>query len=160
VMSCANVDRDNAAVTAFSDGVSLEALPLPEPPPWPGLGPAALHGLAGEIVRVIEPHTEADPAGLLAQLVCMAGSMLGRRPHFEAEGDRHHTNLFVVLVGKSGQGRKGVGRGRAVQLARAADPDWVRDGIHKGLSSGEGLIWAVRDPIEKMEPCKEKGQAV
>jgi hypothetical protein len=29
--------------------------------------------------------------------------------------------------------------------------------VLNGLSSGEGLIWAVRDPIEKKEPVKEKG---
>jgi hypothetical protein len=29
-----------------------------------------------------------------------------------------------------------------------------------GLSSGEGLIWEVRDPIEKQEPLKEKGRVV
>jgi hypothetical protein len=29
-----------------------------------------------------------------------------------------------------------------------------------GLSSGEGLIWAVRDPIEKQERVKERGQPV
>lgn len=29
-----------------------------------------------------------------------------------------------------------------------------------GLSSGEGLIWAVRDPIYKKEPIKEKGRVV
>lgn len=34
--------------------------------PWPNpLGPAALHGLAGEFVRVVEPHTEADVPNLL-----------------------------------------------------------------------------------------------
>jgi hypothetical protein len=32
-------------------------------PHWPEpLGEAAFHGLAGDIVRVIEPHTEADRA--------------------------------------------------------------------------------------------------
>ena len=34
-------------------------------PEWPKLDHAALHGLAGEVVRLIEPHTEADPVALL-----------------------------------------------------------------------------------------------
>jgi hypothetical protein len=160
IMSSANVDTDNVRGASYSDSTTLELLPLPEPPPWPNLEPAALHGLAGEIVRTIEPHTEADPVGLLAQLVCMIGNLVGPGPHFQIEGDRHPGNLFVVLVGKSGQGRKGVGRGRALQLARMVDPEWVSDCIHQGLSSGEGLIWAVRDPVEKMEPVKEKGKVV
>ena len=32
--------------------------------------------------------------------------------------------------------------------------------IQTGLSTGEGLIWAVRDPVEKMERVKERGQPV
>src|SRR5947207_15742733 len=34
---------------------------------WPEMDAAAYHGLAGDIVRAIEPHREADPAGLLTQ---------------------------------------------------------------------------------------------
>jgi hypothetical protein len=33
----------------------------PTVPSWPELAPEALHGLAGDFVRMIEPHTEADP---------------------------------------------------------------------------------------------------
>src|SRR5262249_33688502 len=32
--------------------------------------------------------------------------------------------------------------------------------VGSGLSSGEGLIWEVRDPITKRERVKEKGQPV
>jgi hypothetical protein len=37
-------------------------------------------------------------------------------------------------------------------------PEWAGARIQSGLSSGEGLIWAVRDPIEKLERVKDKGQ--
>lgn len=39
-----------------------------------------------------------------------------------------------------------------------ADQTWIEDHIVSGLSSGEGLIWAVRDAIEKRDPIKEKGR--
>lgn len=32
-----------------------------------------------------------------------------------------------------------------------ADPEWAKNCTHGGLSSGEGLIWAVRDPIITMK---------
>lgn len=32
---------------------------------WPVLDTEALYGLAGEVVRLYEPHTEADPVALL-----------------------------------------------------------------------------------------------
>jgi len=33
----------------------------------------------------------------------------------------------------------------------AADPTWTTERVHTGLSSGEGVIWAVRDPIMGFE---------
>ena len=44
------------------------------------------------------------------------------------------------------------------QLLRPIADDWVSACVQKGLASGEGLIWAVRDPIFKEEPIKDKGK--
>lgn len=131
---------------------------LPQQKPWPELPPEAYHGLAGRYVRKIEPHTEADPAGILVQFLAMFGNLIGRRPHFRVEADRHHFNLFAVLVGESAKGRKGVSAGQAKRLLDTIDPAWCEQRIQHGLSSGEGLIWAVRNPIEKLEPVREKGK--
>jgi hypothetical protein len=35
------------------------------------------------------------------------------------------------------------------------EEEWHRDHIVSGLSSGEGLIWAVRDPITKTKPIRD-----
>jgi hypothetical protein len=40
------------------------------------------------------------------------------------------------------------------------DPDWAMKRVQSGLSSGEGLAWAVRDPIEKSEPVKDKDKKI
>ena len=41
---------------------------------WPDpLDAVAYHGLAGELVRTIEPHSEADPVALLAQFLVAVG---------------------------------------------------------------------------------------
>jgi hypothetical protein len=37
---------------------------------------------------------------------------------------------------------------------------WSKNRVQSGLSSGEGIIWAVRDPIEEQQPIKQKGQVV
>jgi len=42
-------------------------------------------------------------------------------------------------------------------LFAVADPPIVGDRMAHGLSSGEGLIWAVRDPIEKYERSGRRG---
>ncbi len=136
----------------------VEPFALPQQQPWPELPKEALHGLAGRYVRKIEPHTEADPAGILVQLLVMFGSIVGRVPHFCVEADRHYCNLFAVLVGDSSKGRKGVSLGQAKRLFESVDEHWCERRIESGLSSGEGLIWSVRDPTEKSEPVREKGK--
>jgi hypothetical protein len=121
-------------------------------PSWPAAPDAAcFHGLAGEIVRTIEPHTEADPLALLSQLLVFFGSCTGRAPHFTAEADRHGMNEFLLLIGETSKGRKGTSAGHVRRLFEAVDPTWARERIQSGLSSGEGLVWAVRDPIEKVD---------
>ena len=74
----------------------------PDEPPWPD-PPAeeAFHGLAGRIVRTIEPASEADPAALLVQTLVAFGNVIGKAAWFTVEGDRHHGNEFVVLVGQT-----------------------------------------------------------
>lgn len=135
----------------------IETIPMPEPPPWPSLPDDALHGLAGEIVHLLEPETESDPIAILGQLLVAFGSAVGRGPTFFVEGDAHHCNLFICLVGESSRGRKGVSRGRVMQIMGYADAAWCDKCVAAGMSSGEGLVWCVRDAITKHEPIKHKG---
>jgi hypothetical protein len=79
----------------------------------------------------------------------MVGNAIGRVPHFLVESDRHSLNLFAVLVGETADGRKGVSGGRVSHVMGGADSDWANQRILKGMASGEGLIWAVRDPLNQ-----------
>ncbi|HLH23488.1 MAG TPA: hypothetical protein VK066_13280 [Chloroflexota bacterium] len=127
--------------------------------PWPTpLAEAAYHGLAGEFVRTVEPHTEADPAALLLQFLVCVGNVVGRGPHFRVEADEHHLNLFVGIVGDTAKARKGTSAGHARRPLALVDPEWEAKHIHSGLSSGEGFAFAVRDPISKTEPVRENGR--
>jgi len=60
------------------------------------------------------------------------------------EADFHHVNLFCTLVGDTSKARKGTARGHSQVAVVRADPAWQAN-IAGGLSSGEGLIYAVRD---------------
>jgi hypothetical protein len=116
---------------------------------WPApVAEPALHGPAGEFVRLIEPHTEADPIALLIQLLVAFGVAAGRHAHLRIEASRHYPNEFCVLVGASGKGRKGSSWDHVEQLLDAADPDLTHSRLVSGLSSGEGLIAEVRDPVD------------
>jgi len=96
-------------------------------------------------VRTIEPHSEADPAALLVQTMVAFGNCAGRSAHFAVEGDRHYPNLNAVLVGATSKGRKGTSWSQTKRPFEQLDEVWTAERIQHGLSSGEGLIWAVRD---------------
>src|SRR5262249_45073504 len=87
------------------------------------------------------------------------GNAAGRNAYFTAESDRHGANINAVLVGETAKGRKGTSWGRCRSVIAGADPTW-ESRIASGLSSGEGLIWNVRDKIEELQPVKEKGRVV
>lgn len=116
------------------------------PPGWPAPpAPAAWEGMAGMIAETIAPHTEADPTAILAQLLVGAGAVVGRGAWLEVEATRHHPNEFVVLVGESAKARKGSSWDHVARTLARADPGFAAR-VRTGLSTGEGLIWAARDP--------------
>jgi hypothetical protein len=130
-----------------TNGADRQESALTPEPPWPVLDDAALQGLAGEIVRAIDPHTEADKVAVLAQLLTMFGCVIGREPHFLVEWTRHPAKLFNVLVGETSKGRKGTSKSTLKRIFEAVDPAFTSNRMKGGLSSGEGLIWQVRDAI-------------
>jgi hypothetical protein len=141
-----------------SETVAAEPI-IPEETPWPDPpGAEAFYGLPGRIVRTIEPATEADPAALLVQTLVAFGSAAGRNAHFRVEADSHHTNEYAVLVGKTAKARKGTSWGQIRLLMEQAEEQWTSECVASGVSSGEGVIWAIRDPIGSREKVKEKGE--
>ena len=91
-------------------------------PQWPVLEEKALVGLAGDFVETVGPHSEADPAALLMQLLAWFGNAVGSSPFYQVEGDRHHCNLYVVVVGDTSRSRKGTSEGQVRRLFESTDP--------------------------------------
>lgn len=136
--------------------IEEEAIPCPSPP-----ADEAFHGLAGEIVQEVSPYTEADNAALLASILPGVGNLVGGGPHFMAGEDKHQLKLNAVLVGESSKGRKGSSLSPIQAIFRIVDQaytDWKI--IPGGLSTGEVLIWQMRDPIIQKQPVKDKGRVV
>lgn len=105
---------------------------------WPVMDEAAYYGIAGDFVRTMQPHTEADPAGLLIQFLVAFGSVVGHLPYYLVEGDKHYTNLFAVLVGNSSRGRKGTGAGRVRSVSQTADATWSNERMLRGSQAAKG----------------------
>jgi hypothetical protein len=95
---------------------------------------------------------------VLVQFLVAFGNALGRGPYIQVESDRHHANMFAVMVGESSKARKGTSWGRVRAVLEQAAPDWGKACMAGGLSSGEGLIWAVRDEIWKEQPVRDKNR--
>lgn len=159
-------------------GGTGERLTLLDLPPdtdddWPeALGNDAFHGLAGEFVGNVLPETEADEAALLMHFLTTAAAMFGRQKYFPVSGTQHHARLFSVAVGGTASGRKGTALDCVSHVFQIVDalievdglnPDDTETGnlagvlvegkfwdenVVSGLTSGAGLIFAIRDPRE------------
>ncbi len=155
-------ELDPAALMAAVERGELDPMsangPRPElvqrraQPAWPELDSAALWGLAGEVVAKVDPHTEADPVALLLSYLLGFGNLVGRGPYVPVGGDRHGLNLFVTLVGDTASGRKGTSWGEVRRILKGVNRDYVDTRIRHGLSSGEGVIAAVRDGTSEQDP--------
>ena len=152
---CAAVD----AAQRCAPKERIEASPSEPSDRWPDSpDKEAYYGLAGDIVRAIEPHTESDPVALLLQILTGFGSVVGCDAYYEVEATRHPARHFMVMVGASSKSRKGSSWRQVSNLLHGVDDIWADEHVKSGLSTGEGLIWAVRDPSEKQEPLREGGK--
>src|ERR1039458_9173527 len=131
------------------NGKAPKARPIAVGPQWPkAMEPEAFHGLAGGIVWTIEPHSEADVAGLLVQLLIGLGNAIGRGPHFRAGSDLHYLNLFGVLVGQTSRGRKGSSWSAVSQLLGMVSWWGKRPAgakVHRGVRFRSCWAWWIRD---------------
>ena len=125
---------------------------------WPTLPTAALQGIAGAFVELATRSSEADPAAVLASFLCRAGVEFGSVPHLMVGDTPHCARLNAVIVGNSSKARKGTSAKPVLRLFDL-NPDnrltedplrYVPARETPGpLSSGEGLVYAVRDEIRK-----------
>lgn len=130
---------------------------------WPILDPAAFWGIAGNFVALACRNSEADPAAVLVTFLSRAAVEMGAGPHVTMGDSRHFARLFAVIVGASSKARKGTS-GKPV--TKVFDLVGFRNGLDAyiparttpgPLSSGEGLIFAVRDEAREWKVNKNTG---
>ncbi len=100
----------------------------------------ALYGLAGQAVRTLAPHTEAQPEAILLQLLAAFGNIIGPGPHCMVGATRHTLNLFLVLVGESSKARKGTSWNQISRLFAEVDPTWTENRVTSARLTAHGLI--------------------
>lgn len=114
---------------------------------WPKMDEAAYRGVFGRIVETVDPHTEGDPVAVLTGALVATGNAMGRGPYMQIGATKHRTNQFIGHVGATAKGRKGSAWNPVKDIMHASDRHWTENRILSGLSSGEGLINEVRDPV-------------
>jgi hypothetical protein len=151
--------RLNGHASVQADGGPSSAA-IQRSTPWPTLDTKALHGLAGILTMTIDPYTEGDPVAVLMNILAGFGNLIGAGPHFRVEHTRHSLRLFVVLVGQTARGRKGASWSTPRYVLSCIDELWAKDRMTYGLSTGEGLIYHVRDARVEKQAIKEHNRVV
>lgn len=129
-----------------------------KPTVHPSLPPEAKHGLAGKIADLATKDSEADPAAILITVLTYYSAIIGTNSFLRVGEEIHHARLFVAVVGASSRARKGTSKRPVIRIFdRAEELLQPRYGgtfqklkLSPGpLSSGEGVVYAVRDSSEE-----------
>jgi hypothetical protein len=136
----------------------------PEANPWPVLSKPALMGVVGRIVEAACERSEADPAAVLASVLAWFGASFGQNPHVMVGDSKHFCRLFCFKIGATSKARKGTSEDPPKRIFREAEALEIHGRrrcplvLSPGpLSTGEGLVRAVRDPSDEVD---EDGQPV
>ena len=115
----------------------------------------AFYGVAGQIVNIIAPVSEASKEATLAQFLVAFGNILYRGPH-RKQAAIHYLNENTVLVGETAIARKGSSWVPLQSLFSIIDQEWVSTRMKDGFQSGESVIHAVRDQITGIIPVNKR----
>jgi hypothetical protein len=127
-------------------------------PNWPVLRSEALDGIAGEFVELATEHSEADPVAVLINFLVRFGIEIGSNPRFSVGDTFHYPRLYAAIVGKSAKARKGTSAATTKRLFEFTLFSGYRsaNSIPGPLSTGEGLIYQVRDKNEQDDGVEDK----
>lgn len=122
----------------------------------PKVTPEMFHGLTGEVMRTATTGTEVHPAAAGAAFLTFASAALGRERYVRIGNGMHHPRLYMVHAGRSGSAGKGMAlelTNRIREAAEQDDPSALPCGNvhHGGLSTSEGLVWAIRDESDEKD---------
>lgn len=159
--AAAGLDAVRQQLAKAVPAIAVEAEgPAPLAPPT--MRPEGFPPLVRAIVDAACASSEAHPVAVAANVIAWFGAAVGRVA-FQRIGDmKIHCRVDLIVAGKSGKARKGTAETTAREVFRRADAVQRRQAGTKnvlrfhdgGLSTGEGLAWAIRDAVEGDEKGK------
>ncbi|MFC7719709.1 DUF3987 domain-containing protein [Nonomuraea recticatena] len=115
-------------------------------------------GIIGDAVRLIDPHTEADPAAVFASGLTYFSQAVGPRPYVKQGGLKHPLILWALIVGNSSKGKKGESRRSIHSLFRQAFEEYFEDDDSPFMMDGipQSGATLVRTLAEQQEIATEE----
>lgn len=119
----------------------------------PQMRPEGFPPLLRQVCDMATSNSEAHPVAVAANVIAFFSALVGRAP-FQRVGDAVlHCRPFLIVTGKSGKARKGTAENLPRRIFNQVDVLYTRRlqiderlRIHAGgLSTGEGIAWAIRD---------------
>ena len=106
--------------------------------------------MVGEILRVVEPETEANPAGVLLALLTLFGNSIGNGAWVTVGGRRHHPGIYAAICSRT-SGGKGDAYAVSRYVIGKADLPYMVGAIAQGVGSCESMVERVRDELETID---------
>lgn len=158
LMQIAGPDAVRADVDKALAGAVQTSAPGADPNPLtpPQMRPEGFPPLLRAICDAACANSEAHPVAVAVNVLAFFCAMVGRTA-FQRIGDGIiHCRVFAIIAGKSGKARKGTSETLVRELFRMVDTivrkrlgTDARLRIHAGgLSTGEGIAYAIRDARE------------
>jgi hypothetical protein len=129
----------------------------------PHLDITKFSGITKAFVELATRNSEADPAAVIGTFLARFGVEVGRNPFFMVGDTVHHGRLDCVVVGDSSKSRKGTSEKPVNSLFSLNSlPDSEKQGYKPArtspgpFSSGEGVIYKVRDQVESWNTKEQK----
>ena len=131
----------------------------------PRLDLTKFSGITKAFVELATRNSEADPAAVVFTFLARFGVEVGRKPYFNIGDTRHHGRLGIVIVGETAKSRKGTSAKpveRLLSLSSLSSPiEYKNAHFSPGpFSSGEGIIYAVRNPVKAWNRKKQTNEIV
>jgi hypothetical protein len=128
--------------------INLPDIPEAPKPKVPMAGAACWNSVAGNFVSDLYGKTEASPMSLLLTFLSVLGSGV-TEPYAMHEATRHPLTIWSAIIGLSSKSRKGQSLDLTQEcFKQSLEGQFSMPIPQSGVTSGEGLIHAIRDPLE------------
>ena len=148
-------ERTKYVKNDFNYLLEVESLEGREWKNWPKIDYKAFYGYTRDFVEKAVRRSEADPVAVLITFLTRFGVECGSNKYLYISDTKHFPRIFSVIVGPSAKARKGTSSQPVLRLFGEGFSTRHSPGP---LSSGEGIVYHVRDAVGNWSVDTETGE--